>query len=69
MSTGMRPNWMAALSDTATIDQLNIPGTHDSGTSNLNANYHNTNSLNISEQLQMGIRYFDIRLRCLVNPA
>jgi hypothetical protein len=49
---------------------MNIPGTHDSGTSYLNSpNYHRTHDLNIKEQLLLGIRYFDIRLRCLVNPA
>ncbi len=68
--TGVPVDWMSSLSDTATIDQLNIPGTHDSGTSYLkSANYHKTNDLNIAEQLQLGIRYFDMRLRCLVNPG
>lgn len=64
-----RLNWMSALSSNTTIDQINIPGTHDSGTSYLNSpNYHKTHDLTISEQLLLGIRYFDVRLRCVVNP-
>ena len=67
----VRPNaWMSKLKDTDTIDQLNIPGTHDSGTSYLNsANYHHTQDLTIREQLQLGIRFLDMRLRVLENPS
>lgn len=64
-----RINWMSVLNDTDRIDQLNIPGTHDSGTSYLaSGKYHRTQNLNIQEQLLLGIRYFDIRLSCIVNP-
>lgn len=64
------PNaWMSKLNDTDTIDRINIPGTHDSGTSYLNSdNYHHTQDQTIGEQLQMGIRFLDIRLRVLENP-
>lgn len=62
-------DWMSNLSNSDTIDQLNIPGTHDSGTSYLNSpNYHHTQNLDIGEQLQAGIRFFDMRLRLLENP-
>jgi len=65
-----RPNWMSTLSKSTTIDQINIPGTHDSGTGYLkSSNYHNTQALSIKQQLLLGIRYFDMRLRCLVNPS
>ncbi len=63
-------NWMSTLPSQISVEQINIPGTHDSGTSYLNsANYHQTQSLNIAQQLLAGIRYFDLRLRCVVNPA
>ena len=65
-----RPNWMSTLPDATTIDRMNIPGTHDSGTCYLNSpNYHRTHDLTIKQQLLLGIRYFDMRLRCVVNPA
>lgn len=59
-----------AADNTVTIDRMNIPGTHDSGTSYLGSkNYHHTQDLTIKDQLLLGIRYFDIRLRCLKNPS
>ncbi|MGQ0618217.1 MAG: hypothetical protein ACT4PW_14725 [Acidimicrobiia bacterium] len=62
-------DWMSHLSNSDTIDQLNIPGTHDSGTSFLSSsNYHHTQELTIGEQLQFGIRVLDMRLRLLENP-
>lgn len=62
-------DWMSHLRDSDPIDRLNIPGTHDSGTSYLNSsNYHHTQDQTISEQLQSGIRFLDMRLRVLENP-
>ncbi len=60
----LEPFWMSGLDDQLTIDQINTPGTHDSGTWLLNsANYSNTQNLSLLEQLHLGIRYFDIRLK------
>jgi 1-phosphatidylinositol phosphodiesterase len=60
----LEPFWMSGLDDQLTIDQINIPGTHDSGTWLLNrANYSNTQDRCLLEQLHLGIRYFDIRLK------
>jgi 1-phosphatidylinositol phosphodiesterase len=65
-------DWMKDLSDAALITQLTIPGTHDSAT---DRGHCEKNSLikpvielvscqtyQISDQLNMGIRFFDIRL-------
>jgi 1-phosphatidylinositol phosphodiesterase len=60
----LEPFWMSGLDDQLTIDQINIPGTHDSGTWLLNrSNYSNTQDRSLLEQLYLGIRYFDIRLK------
>ncbi|MCQ2458479.1 MAG: Cna B-type domain-containing protein [Clostridia bacterium] len=58
-------NWMEYLPDTMQISQINIPGTHDSGTfgvaaamaAGAKAQYDS-----IPDQLNAGIRFFDIRL-------
>jgi len=85
-------DWMSSLSDDLTINQINIPGTHDSGTYDIGmlggtaslrygysaANFilqtikliessvrqiaGQTQDLSIKEQLESGIRYFDVRL-------
>ncbi|ORX49594.1 PLC-like phosphodiesterase [Piromyces finnis] len=70
-------NWMKYISNNLYINQINIPGTHDSGTLNI-GNYRNdifdfpidavisefgqTQDLDIREQLEHGIRYLDIRI-------
>lgn len=55
-------NWMAALPDGLKLNQLSIPGTHDSAAMHGGLAVQ-TQSWTISEQLQGGIRYFDIRAR------
>ena len=56
--------WMAHVRDEASLAELTIPGTHDSG-----ALYESVAStakcqdLTIAEQLNIGVRYLDIRLR------
>ncbi|OUM56499.1 Non-catalytic module family DOC2, partial [Piromyces sp. E2] len=46
-----------------TINQINIPGTHDSGTYYMDfSSYAQTQNLDIYGQLMHGIRYFDIRV-------
>lgn len=59
-------NWMANIPDNAYINTLNIPGSHDSGMYNAQwgAGYSSeTQDLDIAEQLNAGVRIFDIRLR------
>lgn len=57
-------NWMSQISDSTQLSAISIPGTHDSG-----ATYESVygtakcQSLGISDQLEAGIRYLDIRCR------
>ena len=67
-------NWMSALRDSTYLNKIAMPGTHDSGAT-IDAKVLITISgtakcqnLTIAEQLEAGVRYFDIRLR-RVNGA
>lgn len=59
--------WMNMIDDNKLLSQMNIPGTHDSGTSNFKlpifSDYATTQDLSILEQLNFGIRFLDIRCR------
>lgn len=56
-------NWMTALSDDLYLYELSIPGTHDSGTGEfVGAGTSKCQNYNIMQQLNDGIRYFDIRV-------
>jgi 1-phosphatidylinositol phosphodiesterase len=55
---------MAALDDGARLNALTIPGTHDSGALHSLAEIAGKcQSLPIDEQLKIGVRFLDIRLR------
>ena len=58
-------NWMSGLSDDTKLCDINIPGTHDSGTTYTTAVISgiiaSCQDDTIPEQLQKGIRYLDIR--------
>ena len=62
-----RSNWITPLDDNIYVSQLSIPGTHDSATKNCTDAILNLSEsgkcqqLTITEQLEMGIRFFDIR--------
>jgi 1-phosphatidylinositol phosphodiesterase len=61
-----RDNWMASLSDTMQVCRVSIPGTHDSGTAGVRfpmKHYARTQTMNLSEQWDAGIRFFDMRPR------
>ena len=63
-----RINWMAELDDSARLNSLTIPGTHDSGALHSIAEISGKcQSLPISEQLKIGVRFLDIRLRLVDN--
>ena len=57
-------DWMSKISDNVLISSLNIPGTHNSG-----ALYEplprtaKCQSLTLAQQLEAGVRFFDIRCR------
>jgi hypothetical protein len=57
-------NWMSSLSNGTKLDQLTLPGTHDTGTYTFGSGLPEywAQSLSIPDQLTVGIRAFDIRL-------
>ena len=56
-------DWMAALDGELTLDAIVIPGTHDSATRYVQLGFFSKcQDLSISEQLEAGYRYLDIRL-------
>jgi len=58
-------SWMGALPDATFLNNIAIPGTHDSGATKdmILAGTAKCQSLSIAEQLAVGVRFFDIRLR------
>lgn len=56
-------NWMGAIKEHKELSQLNIPGTHDCGTKLVekNSEKYQCQSLFVREQINIGVRYFDIR--------
>lgn len=56
-------NWMSGISDSTALTDITMPGTHDSGTRNVDLPaWSKTQTLFITEQLNIGVRYFDLRL-------
>lgn len=58
-------NWMSRISGKAPIQSLSIPGTHDSAADN--KNHGNLQQHSITQQLEWGVRVFDIRCRHVDN--
>ena len=56
-------NWMSMISDDTSICDLLIPGTHDTMTATCDQRYYKTQNLSLDEQLQCGVRFFDMRIR------
>ena len=55
-------NWMSSLCSDLPITAINMPGTHDSATKYVRFKpICNTQNLTIEEQLQIGVRYLDMR--------
>ena len=62
--TGKGVRWMADLEDDRAINELSIPGTHDSGATHSIADVAGKcQSLTIEDQVHIGVRFFDIRLQ------
>lgn len=56
--------WMAALDDGRALNTLSIPGTHDAGAMYSFADvFGKCQTLSVPQQLRIGVRYFDLRLR------
>ena len=57
-------NWMSNISDSYQIREMSIPGTHDSGATHALVDLAGKcQDLSIREQLDIGVRFFDIRLQ------
>jgi len=54
-------NWMSRLDDNSLLCETKIPGSHDSCTYSM-LWLGETQNLNIDQQLECGVRYFDIRV-------
>ena len=58
-------NWMSGIKDDTYLSDISIPGTHDSGTrivDSVSTTWAKCQSLSIAEQLNIGVRYLDMRL-------
>lgn len=56
-------DWMASLDDSLPLNQITLPGSHDSATQYVQlAFFSKCQGLSVYEQLEAGCRYLDIRL-------
>lgn len=55
-------SWMKSISSNRKIQNISIPGTHDSGTEKIGDGVSHCQNFSIRRQLEEGIRFFDIRL-------
>jgi len=56
-------NWMSNIPDNTPLRRLAIPGTHDAATSSiLTTTLGKDQMFTLEEQLDMGVRYFDLRI-------
>ena len=55
------PDWMKEIKDETYLHQVAIPGSHDAGSSGMNW-LGETQNYSIKEQLEIGVRYFDLRV-------
>ena len=53
--------WMSTIEDDALLSQLSLPGTHDSAAHGSIWPYVSTQTMDMLQQLNAGIRYFDLR--------
>lgn len=60
------PGWMSMLPDSRRFSELTIPATHDSMSFH-GGDIGQTQSMSLTQQLQSGIRYLDIRCRHMNN--
>lgn len=58
-------SWMGAIPDATPLNNIAIPGTHDSGATKdmILSGTAKCQTLSIADQLNAGVRFFDIRLR------
>ncbi|MEX6314411.1 hypothetical protein AB6G19_12375 [Providencia manganoxydans] len=56
------PCWLKYINDNRSITELSIPGTHDAMTALCDSAYYKTQHLSLIEQLNIGVRFFDLRI-------
>jgi 1-phosphatidylinositol phosphodiesterase len=56
------PDWMEGVDDNKRLSEISMPGTHNSLSTGGNL-YSITQTLDAADQLDMGIRYFDVRFK------
>ena len=76
VSSPILENWMEKFSDWRLVDVPIIPGTHHSGVNNPRKKtsqpvwgWAKTQDLGIEEQLHIGVRFFDLRIRVIVKTG
>lgn len=62
-NVGFLRQWMSFCRPEIPINRLFIPGTHDTMTSACQERYYKTQNLSLQEQLHIGVRFLDLRLR------
>ena len=55
-------SWLKNIDDNKSITELCIPGTHDAMTATCDHVYYKTQHLSLEEQLNIGVRFFDLRI-------
>lgn len=58
--------WMDTLNDEARLNEIVLPGSHDAGTNGMSW-LGKTQHLSVKEQLNLGVRYFDLRVNHVKN--
>ncbi|KAK0619913.1 phosphatidylinositol-specific phospholipase [Immersiella caudata] len=61
-------SWMSTIPDPTPLSRITIPGTHDS-CARSNIPFVRTQYLSITQQLRLGIRFLDLRLRLHANST
>lgn len=61
-ATARKGNWMSTIPGNTWLHGLSIPGTHDAATYNTSTSSAQCQSKNFNEQLEAGVRAFDIRV-------
>lgn len=62
-----RPDWMRNIVDTVRLNQLAMPGTHDAAAFGNIIEVAKCQGMDLEQQLMVGVRYFDIRIRHFDN--
>jgi len=61
------PNWMSEIQDNTRLSQLSIPGTHNTMSNGPGGDIVQNQGLSLNEQLEVGIRFIDIRVAARPN--